>query len=516
MKKCWLEAAQDGNYVPAMEIGGAVRALGSRYDGKYAAEIWIEGNVGDGTENVILFGLGDGLLALALAERIPGRILIYEPEEKLCSLLRSKPVYKKLNSTHHVSIFCGERQKKSMETAVRQMLNEDNGDTTMLAAHPAYSGLYEEEKAALNEVCETICNQILFMKKPVQRFIEAMLVNQWNVISHMQGGVPVVRLRKYWPGEVPAILVSAGPSLEKNLDALRGRERRAYIFCADAALPLLLERGIRPDLVACTDAMKNMNCFERDESLDIPLLVTSNSPVALLEKSRAIKLWGDDHLFTQALQEKAGLELPKVPFYSGVSTALFATLMDLGVRKLILIGQDLAYSPEGKSHISGREELYVKDEECRIDGYYGGQVYSRGDWISFRDWFERAIRVFPECEVINATEGGARIRGAQQRPLAETLEKLPEYDRPFSEIIERDSVRISSGEYQKLMRERNKCVSDMEKIKRDGYDKTFFENREKPPVLWLILDYMKSLEDGERRVRFEKAVAHVSDLISRP
>ncbi|MCH5266609.1 MAG: motility associated factor glycosyltransferase family protein [Lachnospiraceae bacterium] len=514
MKKCWMETAQDGNPVPAMEINGTARTLGSRYDGGYAARVWIDCHVSAEVENMILFGLGDGQLVLALLEAVPGSILVYEPEEEVYSLLKNKAVCKKINAQRRVSLFCGERQKGRLEEALRRMLNEDNVDTTMLAAHPAYSGLYEEEKTALNEICENICNQIGLMKKPIQRFIEAMLYNQLHNIQYMEAGVPAARLKRHWPKEIPVVLVSAGPSLEKNVEVLKEKAGRAYIFCADATLPLLLERGVVPDLAACTDAKKNMNCFEKEESLDIPLLVTANSPAELLKKSRGVRLWGDDHEFIQILQEQAGLELPKVPFYSGVSTALFATLMELGVRKVILVGQDLAYSPEGKSHISGREEKYVKNEAYRIEGYYGDMVYSRGDWVSFRNWFEKAILAFPKCEVINATEGGAHIHGAIQRPLAEVMEELPEYSKTFQEVLEPVSVHISSEEYRKLMEGLSHCQSDIEKIKQDGYDKTFFENNCQPPVLRLVIDYMKSLEEPGRRARFEKAVDYVSDLIS--
>ncbi len=72
--------AKDGHPVPVLEREGLKRHLGSMYDGAVAASCWCEKVASKRTENIILFGMGDCRIVLELIEKVPGQILIYEPE----------------------------------------------------------------------------------------------------------------------------------------------------------------------------------------------------------------------------------------------------------------------------------------------------------------------------------------------------------------------------------------------------------------------------------------------------
>ncbi|MBW2619339.1 MAG: tetratricopeptide repeat protein [Deltaproteobacteria bacterium] len=57
-----------------------------------------------------------------------------------------------------------------------------------------------------------------------------------------------------------------------------------------------------------------------------------------------------------------------------------------------------------------------------MPGYYSRVVQSRKNWRTQLTHFERLIKDYP-ARVINATEGGARIEGAEQLSLAEVIER---------------------------------------------------------------------------------------------
>lgn len=505
---CEFLTVRDGHTVPVFCIDGRRRTLGSCYDGSHAAKVWLNQFDTGQTENMILFGMGDGEIAEEARRRFPGEIMVYEPCRRLYDYVIHTEYGKKVVESG-VRVFC--EQPDKMETAITQLLNEDAVETTLLAVHPGYMELFQDEWMRLCGVCENLCNQIGFMKKPIQRFIGAMTENQIKNIEYMEKGIPVARLKKYWKKDMPVIMVAAGPSLEKNKLYLKQAVGKTFIFCVDAALPALLREDIVPDLLACTDAMKNMNCFEDERSKDIPLLVTTNSPSPLLEESRSYKVWGNDHEYISDIMAKVGIELPRIPFYSGVATALLATILELGTQKIIFVGQDLAYSPDGRSHISGREEEYVRDEAYKIEGYDGGMVYSRGDWVNFLEWFEDTIQVFPQCKFINATEGGAKIHGAEQMTLFDVIAGLEnQKDSSLTELLRDERVALTSGEYDEILCRRDQGLKELHQIAKQGYDKTFFGmNFRQVPVMHLVIDYMKSLEDDSRKVRFEKSVSAV-------
>lgn len=98
-----------------------------------------------------------------------------------------------------------------------------------------------------------------------------------------------------------------------------------------------------------------------------------------------------------------------------------------GFKTCVLIGQDLAYSDEGKSHsaghVFGEDEVKHKAGDGYTERYGGGGVIkTTAVWNWFRAFFEKDIaETKGRMQTINATEGGARIFGAMERPFAEVM-----------------------------------------------------------------------------------------------
>ena len=74
----------------------------------------------------------------------------------------------------------------------------------------------------VQEICQKICDDITFMRAPLKRFTVAMIRNQIANFPNMTKGVPLKRLYRRENADIPIILVSAGPSLEKNVEDLEG------------------------------------------------------------------------------------------------------------------------------------------------------------------------------------------------------------------------------------------------------------------------------------------------------
>ena len=62
--------------------------------------------------------------------------------------------------------------------------------------------------------------------------------------------------------EIPAILVSAGPSLDKNISELKKAQGKAFIVVVDAALRTVLRAGVRPDLTIFLRTSSKRLCFQ--------------------------------------------------------------------------------------------------------------------------------------------------------------------------------------------------------------------------------------------------------------
>ena len=249
--------AKDGHPVPVLEREGLKRHLGSMYDGAVAASCWCEKVASKRTENIILFGMGDCRIVLELIEKVPGQILIYEPESFVFSQMRTSNLYKKAVKCRRVKIFQASECAK-FSCVAKDLLDDDWVEETMLAVHPGYVDWYEEEFLKVQEICQKICDDITFMRAPLKRFTVAMIRNQIANFPNMTKGVPLKRLYRRENADIPIILVSAGPSLEKNVEDLKEAKGHALIWCADAALPTMLSHQVIPDLVASVDAGKDL------------------------------------------------------------------------------------------------------------------------------------------------------------------------------------------------------------------------------------------------------------------
>lgn len=512
--KCTGIRAKDGHMVPVLQKEGAVRHLGSCYDGVYAAKCWADFYVSQRTENAILFGMGDCQIILELTKRVPGKILVYEPESLVYRQMKTNALYKKVAKSHKVQFFYGACHSE-MARIIKELLDDDWVERTMLVTHPGYQGWYQQEFDSLQQICQQVCDDITFMRAPLKRFTASMIRNQIANLPKMSEGIPLRRLKTRWNPDLPVILVSAGPSLEKNVEELKKVGGRALVWCADAALPTLLAHDVIPDLVASVDSAKNMNCFSDPRSLSIPLLGSSNTRKELVEKSNGTKIWGFDHEQILLMMERAGIPLPQVPYYLGVSTAMYAAAVELGTKVLILVGQDLAFGESGASHVKGRDESALQVEKYEIEGYHGGKVWSRMDWMEFKKWFERMIVLYPDHTVINATEGGARVQGTKQQSLAEVIKTLPETANSFTELLLQKENWISEEESGMLGDQMHQCVTDLEMIRNWGYHKIFFEKDYRQfPVMPMVIGYMKVLDD-EREERFEKAIAFLKEELEK-
>ncbi|HAN0788334.1 TPA: motility associated factor glycosyltransferase family protein, partial [Campylobacter coli] len=89
-----------------------------------------------------------------------------------------------------------------------------------------------------------------------------------------------------------AIVVSAGPSLAKQLPLLKAYQDKAVIFCADGALSMLEKEGIVPDYVTNLDFTDlAMNFFQNKEnktSLNILSCATHPNLVHFLDNKSVI------------------------------------------------------------------------------------------------------------------------------------------------------------------------------------------------------------------------------------
>ncbi|MBR4759006.1 MAG: motility associated factor glycosyltransferase family protein [Lachnospiraceae bacterium] len=234
---------------------------------------------------------------------------------------------------------------------------------------------------------------------------------------------------------IPIVLVAAGPSLDLNARFLKVVKGKALVFAVSHSVKKLDKEGIHPDFVAVSDASSGCG-FLDGLSYKGFYVISSVSAAGDVQREFNGKLIYHSFDFSIVPLEATGLVDKWYSASTGsVATDVFYLLVNAGFRDFILVGQDLAYGKKGNTHANGeRHEFGGNDfQYSEVPGIDGKPVLSRVDWVFFRDNFESLIEKTPDLNVIDATEGGALIKGTQIMTLKEAIEKKLDKDYPIDE-----------------------------------------------------------------------------------
>ena len=251
---------------------------------------------------------------------------------------------------------------------------------------------------------------------------------------------------------MPAVVVSTGPSLKKNIHLLLDKkiQNNTIIICVAQAIRILLAYGIKPDFACTVDyGAVNISHFEGLENCGIPLVAlnrtyhkiftTWESPVFV-----ATSISQPRESITDVWRDRGGVE-------QGGSVSHFAVglAIHLGCSKAALIGQDLSYSEDMRSHNSNADssgKLEIIDNHIKwiindprsplynqvhdmgyavaVPGYFGGNVITNVGLASFIHTFEVLATLYEKTTLYNCTEGGVSIKNFKHCTLNSYLKRF--------------------------------------------------------------------------------------------
>lgn len=248
---------------------------------------------------------------------------------------------------------------------------------------------------------------------------------------------------------VPAVIVSAGPSLDKNMHLLAQIKDSAVTLAAGTSFVPLARAGLKPDMVVSIDGGEgnatNFAGVDEDETALIFDPVVHSAIPPRFQGPRFVGCGQPHfHLFVES-----GLGLEKGLFtLNGYSVAItcLGVALEMGCDPIVFIGQDLAYA-DGRSHVRG--SIYEESDQnppqnqlFAVKGNYEETVWTDVAFLSMLRNLESEIAAVKDGRTfINATEGGARIRGTKVMTLRETIDTYVGEDvhigRRVREIYER-------------------------------------------------------------------------------
>ncbi len=253
----------------------------------------------------------------------------------------------------------------------------------------------------------------------------------------------VGRLKDRYKG-MPAVVVSAGPSLRKNKHLLKGLEDKAVLVAVQTTLMPLLEMGIEPHFVTSLDyhdvSTRFFEKLPRTIRTELVAEPKATSKIFGMYPGRLTVLGND---FAEGLLAEMKLGKPTLRAGATVAHLAYYLAEHMGCDPILFVGQDLGFS-DGLYYLPGtayedvwRPELsrfctvemkqweqIVRERPImrKIPDYQGRPMYTEERLFSYLQQFERDFSA-ASARIIDASEGGAMKRGATPMKLAEAIER---------------------------------------------------------------------------------------------
>ncbi len=462
----------------------------------------------------LVFGFGIGYLFQQFALKSKGIVLVYEPSlEILASTLEVADLSHELSKNN---VYDFEKFKNAY--AGLRISNSE----TVISFLPSYAKLFKNElNFFANEMQALMGRSILnenYFKTKLRPAVKLVCEN----ISYLIDEPQLLDFKDIYKDKT-AVVVSAGPSLDKNVETLKKYKDNVLIIAVSQAARTLFKNGITPDFVVCIEQFDSSTQLEGVDISNSYLILEPYTHTSMHKMKFKGRISYPSCTSVANLVWADFAKIDTNPYISSgtVSYTALYSAMFLGCKNIILIGQDLAFT-DGKCYSAGTnrglvykenpqtgkvEVTIAKGEENRlkhalfanssateeeknkalnryienlnaklyyVDGIKGNKLPTTADYGSFISQFEEFAQDYGnDLNLFNTSLEGAKIKGFEDVPLEEllnnskplekvTLNETCDYDlREIKSSIENEVTTLI--EIQKLMNKANNLIGSYER-----------------------------------------------------
>lgn len=432
---------------------------------------------------VVVLGFGIGHHVAALARRMDrsGVLVVFEPD---LSLIRA--VFERMDFSEWLSgaIIVWMHDASDRAAIARKLSGADAivAQGVAILEHPAHRARLGKQSSQFTTLFGEFVNASKTTLMTTLVRSQNTIENLLNNLDHYVLAPGIVDLKDAAKGHL-AVVVSAGPSLRKNLHLLAqpGVRNRCVIIAVQTTLKPLLEAGIRPHFVTALDYHAISKRFYEGLTPEMVEGVTliaepKAHPVILDSFPGPIRCVGSGFL-DKALGPLAR-DMGHVPAGATVAHLAFYLARYLGCDPIAFIGQDLGFT-DGLYYARGTAIHDIWSPELnpfntiemmewqriarhrthlhKTVDHEGKSIFTDAQMLTYLQQFERdfAEAVDEGATLIDASEGGVKKQHTTIRTLAETLAKFAETplpELPVPEVARNESALAKSQKRIAAMR----------------------------------------------------------------
>jgi CMP-N-acetylneuraminic acid synthetase len=387
-------------------------------------------NVREDVETLVVFGFGNGNAYEYIKKKLKHikRVVFFEPTTQIFKEVVKYYPFKKsvLDKRLTTSIYINIPDNEIQQYAAKIVGNSLKVDVVF---HTAYCTLFKNQYDLLNKsVMETLRDMMINMVTSSAGEYNWVINTFHNLRRDF---TPIEKVKENIDLDT-AIIVSAGPSLDKNMELLEKVKDRALIVAVGNAIKILNTRGIIPHFRCAIDGFIHEKwTLEGIDTTATSMLFSTTIYRDVLEEyyGNIFEFVLDGDPLAEYIYKQCKLDRMSIQSGFSVANIAFDVVMKLGAKKVVFMGQDLCYTNDKlyadgswrNSKVNFDNPNYIKDHDI-----YGNDVYTTKVFLGMKKILETKIKQNPCIEYINATEGGLNIEGTVNKTLEEVIATLNE------------------------------------------------------------------------------------------
>ena len=334
----------------------------------------------------LVYGLGLGYLFQVASANSAGTVILYEPDLNILRIVFSLVDFS--NDILKNNVFISDSLEKTGEYIYKK---SNTKNTPLMLTTPAYRDMNTQK---FNEMVETLQRMVgrynLDLKYTQQKFFpiaRTIIQNIPNLIKEP----PLSSIKDFYKGQT-AVVVSAGPTLDRNIETIKKYRNNIVLIVVGTAMKTLAKHGITPDFLCIIETYDSSKQIEGLDLSEVNFVTEPFSNINLRKfKFKQIYSHISDNMPVNSFWSNIINENTEEYLSKGtVSYTALNVARILGCSKIVMVGQDLAYI-EGQCY--SKDSAY-KDLECRFNKENNRWEITAKDFDSFAD----SLSNYPERE----------------------------------------------------------------------------------------------------------------------
>ena len=307
----------------------------------------------------LIYGLGLGYLFQVASKNSKGSVILYEPDLNILWFAFTLVDFS--NDILKQNVFIASTLDEASEAIYKK---SGVKNSPVLLSVPSQRKInndnFDELVKKLKEIIGSFSLDLKFTQEKFYPSLKMLIKNIPSLLDEK----PLDYFKNIYQGKT-AVIVSAGPTLDRNIEALKKYRDRYVLFTVGTAVKTLFANELKPDFLCI---IETYNSSRQIEGLDLSEVNFITEPYS----NPALRKFSYKNIFSHIAANNPinsfWTEISNInnEEYSSKGTVSYTALNSariLGCSKIILVGQDLAYI-QGQCY--SKDSVY-KDLSCEFN-----------------------------------------------------------------------------------------------------------------------------------------------------